>query len=173
MRQRKNSCLHFLLQHNTSVSLTCRRFYGHIGLKKKNTNTNRPFFAYIYTQTYIDECKPRHHLAVSLHKPRANRWWMLCTALRWYLHGCCSLKSLPWMSISNYNSVAKVIMIRLITTVYLWFILKEWVQKNWLMYEEPSKTRKRPTEHPRSKRPKSHTHSFCHPSLSMPLFVFV
>lgn len=56
--------------------------------------------------TSINE--PCHSLAVSPHMPRANRWRMFCTHLRWYLSGYCGLESVLWIMLSIYFRVAKL-----------------------------------------------------------------
>lgn len=118
MRQRKNSCLHFLLQQNTSVSLTCRHTYRHIG-KILHNNPSTPPLHLLHTNTDKTSAhtvkhkptsinEPSHRLAISLHMPRANRWPTFCAHLRWYLSGYSGLKSVLWMSLSIYIRVAKV-----------------------------------------------------------------
>lgn len=120
--------------------------------------------------TSINE--PSHRLAISLHTPRANRWRMFCAHLRWYLSGCCDLESVLWMSLSIYIGVAKVYCCMCVLFNYQRSIYDSYFKgecrlwKAGSLMKSPQNAGKRPSMHPHSRRPKSHTHSFCHPSLS-------
>lgn len=120
--------------------------------------------------TSINE--PSHHLATSLLVPIANRWWMFCMHLRWYLSGCCGLKSVLWMSIIIYNKSGQSVAPWLWSVQLPWSIYDSYFKRECRLWKtgslmkSPQNAGKCPSEHPHLQRPKSHTHSFCHPSLS-------
>ena len=114
--------------------------------------------------TSINE--PSHRLAISLHMPRANRWWMFCAHFKMVatVSGYCGLKSALRIFTSEWPKVCLAVCV--LFNYHGLFMIHIWrgsagLWKNWLPDEENAG--KRPSVHPHSRRPKSHTHCFCHP----------